>query len=197
MPRISRYPIVFDSDSVDLGGFVEQISAEAVDRTIRNTKADLPALFGHDSNKVLGRRAAGTLTLEKREGGLLVTVDASSDVTFARDFIEVTKRGDAPGGSFGFQCIADDWTLEDGIAHRTVLDMVLREVSFAVAFPAYPLTATLRGEGVLSGRLTSRRTSQAVASAERLVRQWQASLPMDLEARIASQRAEAARLRRR
>jgi phage head maturation protease len=67
--KISRYPIVFNADSVDLGGFIEQIDPGAVDRTVGNG-ADVLALFNHDTSKPLGRRHADTLALEKIVNGV-------------------------------------------------------------------------------------------------------------------------------
>jgi HK97 family phage prohead protease len=148
--KLARYPIVFNSDSVDLGGFVEQIAPDAVDRTLQGT-ADVVALRNHDSSMPLGRRSAHTLTLEKRDRGLLATVDVNPDVTFASDLIELIDRGDAPGGSFGFIALDDIWTMRGTTPHRTVIDMVIREVSLGVAFPAYAATA-LRAIEAARGR---------------------------------------------
>src|SRR5262249_18280960 len=94
--RVEKFPIVFNSDSLDLG-FIEQIAPEAVDRTMRDRSAEVVALYSHDANKPLGRRSAGTLTLEKRASGLLASVDVSETVSYASDLIEIIKRGDAPG----------------------------------------------------------------------------------------------------
>ena len=49
-------------------------------------------------------------------------------------------RGDIRGASFGFQTITDDWNTKDGMAHRTLIEAKLRDVS-PVTFPAYPDTS--------------------------------------------------------
>src|SRR4051812_26273305 len=60
--QLDGYPVVFNRRSQDLGGFVEEVSPEAVQRTLREG-ADVFALFNHDWNCVLGRTSAGTTRL--------------------------------------------------------------------------------------------------------------------------------------
>src|SRR5262245_16979130 len=67
--NITGHPIVFNSPSVDLGGFVETINPAAVDRTLEQ-RADVVALWNHDSNHPLGRTSARSLTLQKDARGL-------------------------------------------------------------------------------------------------------------------------------
>lgn len=69
--KIRGYPIVFNSLSVDLGGFREIIAPEAVERTL-NEGLDVRALVDHDSSKVIGRTRSGTLRLRKDAKGLLM-----------------------------------------------------------------------------------------------------------------------------
>ena len=57
--RIKGYAIVFNSMSLDLGGFREIIMPSAVDRTLSEAM-DVRALVDHDSSKVIGRTRAGT-----------------------------------------------------------------------------------------------------------------------------------------
>src|SRR5207247_132841 len=128
--------------SLNLGGFVERITQAAVDRTLRDG-VDVRALVAHDPRLVLGRRAAGTVQLRKERDGLWATIDPP-DTTFADDLIVGLERRDAPGASFTFS-VSDDgdaWGYEDGQLTRTLLDILVREVSVGVAFPAYPQTLT-------------------------------------------------------
>src|SRR5947209_1729808 len=97
--KITKFPVVFDSDSVDLGGFIETIAPSAVDRTLRNS-SEVVALVNHNSDMPLGRRSAHTLALAKRDRGLQAIIDVDEGVTFAADFLRILDRGDAPGGSF-------------------------------------------------------------------------------------------------
>lgn len=62
---VSGYAIVFNSDSNDLGGFVERIAPEALNGVIE--KSDVLCLLNHNEDKgVLARskNGEGSLTLE-------------------------------------------------------------------------------------------------------------------------------------
>jgi len=135
--RIRGTAIVFNSLSVDLGGFREIIKPEAVDRTLREG-LDVRALVDHDSAKVLGRTKSGTLTLRKTARGLVIENDPPN-TTYAKDLMESIERGDVSGMSFGFRVLTDEWRMEDGEAIRDVYDMTISEVS-VVTFPAYAAT---------------------------------------------------------
>jgi HK97 family phage prohead protease len=135
--KIRGIAIVFNSRSVDLGGFTEVIMPEAVDRTLREG-LDVRALVDHDSSKILGRTRSGTLSLRKGRKGLEIEIDPPN-TTAARDILESLDRGDVTGMSFSFRTIEDDWRMEDGAPLREVRDMTISEVS-VVTFPAYPAT---------------------------------------------------------
>jgi HK97 family phage prohead protease len=145
MKTISRFPIVFDQLSEDLGGFTEVIRPSAVERALRE-RTDIVALRNHDSTLPLGRVAAGTLRLFKERRGLRAELDADDSISFVSDTLKLIARGDAPGGSFAFNVIDDVWSLRDGQPFREVLDMGIREVSLAVSFPAYKGTAMARAD---------------------------------------------------
>lgn len=138
--RLRGYAIVFNTLSVDLGGFRERILPQAVQRPLREG-ADVRALVDHDASKVLGRTTVGTLRLRADARGLLAEIDPP-DTTIARDLIESVRRGDISGMSFAFRVPNEPpeaWGREDGQVIRTVSDMELYEVS-VVSFPAYPVT---------------------------------------------------------
>jgi len=135
--KIRGHAIVFDSKSVNLGGFREIIRSEAVDRTIREA-LDVRAYVDHDSSKIIGRTRAGTLMLRKESRGLFVEIDPPN-TTAGNDILESIRRGDVTGMSFGFRVLEDEWRDEEGEPVREVLDMTISEVSI-VSNPAYPQT---------------------------------------------------------
>jgi len=89
---IVGYAAVYNRLSLDLGGFREEIMPGAFDRILNRQrgKADVVALFNHDSNIVLGRTSSGTLELSSDEKGLryVVTPPASRP----RQFVRVHRR---------------------------------------------------------------------------------------------------------
>lgn len=167
--RITGYAIVFDSQSVDLGGFREIIRAEAVNRSV-NGGADIRALVDHDTGKVIGRTTAGTLALRKDKRGLRADINPP-DTTAGRDIVESVSRGDISGMSFGFRVLDDEWHLEEGMPIREVLDMEISEVSI-VAFPAYEGTDV----GVAQRSLQQFKASQKGSSIAWLKRRHKTAL---------------------
>jgi len=135
--RVRGVAIVFDTLSEDLGFFREQIAPEAVDRTLREA-LDVRALVDHDPSKILGRTRAGTLRLDKTKQGLETLIDPPS-TTAANDILESVRRGDVTGMSFAFKTLEDQWDLKTDPPTRTVLDMIISDVSI-VTYPAYPST---------------------------------------------------------
>jgi HK97 family phage prohead protease len=147
MAKIIRgYAIVFDRLSENLGFFREKIAPAAVDRTLKEG-VDLRALVDHDSARILGRLTAGTLRVEKDRHGLRVEIDPP-DTTVGQDIVQSIQRRDISGMSFAFQTMKDQWDETTDPPTRTVLDMLVREVS-VVTFPAYPQTdVAMRSFGI-------------------------------------------------
>ena len=135
--RIVGYAAVFNRDSEDLGSFTEEVAPGAFSDAIKDD--DVRALVDHDSSRILGRTAAGTLKLAEDKVGLRMEIDLP-DTTTGRDIKESIKRGDVTGASFSFRTIDDKWETRDGKDHRTLLKVKLFDVG-PVSFPAYPDTA--------------------------------------------------------
>lgn len=135
-PTISGYAAVFNSQSEDLGGFIETIAPGAFAETL---DGDVRALWNHDSKFVLGRTTNGTLKLAEDERGLRFEVQPP-ETSYAADVMALVRRGDVNQMSFGFEVVDDEWRTEAGINYRTLKKVRLFEVS-PVTFPAYAETS--------------------------------------------------------
>jgi uncharacterized protein len=132
--QLRGYAIVFNRTSQDLGGFVEQVAPEAVQRTLREG-ADVFSLFNHDWAYVLGRSSAGTMRMMNDPYGLQMVTDPP-DPVYPANLIESVRRRDITSMSFGFQTLEDHWDWDQEIPLRTLLDIRLIEGSI-VPRPAY------------------------------------------------------------
>lgn len=141
------HAIVFDSWSLDLGGFIERIRPQAANRII-NEQSDIRTLWNHNTDIPLARTSAKSMRYWKDSTGVAVSVVPPS---WASNHVESVQRGDVTGMSFGFRKIEDEWTMDGHIPQRDLLDMLVSEFS-AVAFPAYPATDIRVGQG--SNRLS-------------------------------------------
>jgi HK97 family phage prohead protease len=140
---IVGYASVFDSESRDLGDFVEYIKPGAFTRAI-NEQHDVRALVDHDPKMILGRTKSGTLRLSQDEHGLRTEIDIPN-TTVGQDTLESIRRGDLDAMSFGFVVKDDNWEERDGKTVREIRDLDLFDVS-VVSFPAYEdTTVAVRG----------------------------------------------------
>lgn len=131
---IEGHAAVFNRESEDLGGFVEQVNPGAFSKTL--AEADVRALFNHNPMYVLGRNRSGTLRMSEDSSGLYYEVDLP-DTTFARDLMTSMERGDINQSSFKFIKIQDDWSHnERSMPLRSLQEVKLLDVS-PVTYPAY------------------------------------------------------------
>ncbi|WP_424990648.1 HK97 family phage prohead protease [Fluviibacterium sp. S390] len=118
----------------------EMIAARAfADRLDRGE--DVHFLSGHDFNKPLASRAAGTLILTETDDALTVEATISADmgqVSYVRDFLRAHSAGLVRGLSPGFRVRPGGETVEDrgNAILRTIRAADLIEIS-AVTKPAY------------------------------------------------------------
>ena len=126
------YAAVF-GQKAHVGGFDEVIKAGAFHRSLTSGK-DILCQVDHDSSLVLGRTSSGTLRLMEDSHGLRFELDVP-DTTTGRDIVELAKRGDLGGMSFGFY-VPESGEKWDGNT-RTLSDIELVEISVVQAFPAY------------------------------------------------------------
>jgi uncharacterized protein len=138
---IRGYAALFQSDSQDLGGFVERILPGAFDNVIKRG-TDVVALYNHEPMFLLGRESAGTLRLAVDERGLRYEIDAPES---RADVVEAIERGDVRGSSFAFKVkgAGERWSrMGDGRQLREIVDFDgLFDVG-PVLRPAYPATET-------------------------------------------------------
>lgn len=136
-PKIRGHAAVFNSLSLDLGGFREVIAPGAFAASLEQ---DIRALWNHDTSLPLGRTRAGTLTLEEDAVGLAVEIDPPSSPA-GQNAVEAIRRGDVSQMSFGFIVEEESWVRgENGDPDLRTLERInLLEVS-PVTFPAYPET---------------------------------------------------------
>jgi uncharacterized protein len=132
--RIVGHAVIFGSRSHDLGGFVEIVHPDAVNRSLGG---DVVALYNHDSGAVLGRTPK-TLHLAKDDRGLAFQLDPAPTQA-GQEALELVRRGDLKGASFGFRTLKDAWSRDGDTAVRTLLDIEVQEISLT-AFPAYQQT---------------------------------------------------------
>lgn len=134
--KLGGYAAVFDSESVDLGGFTERIARGAFAGSLSK---DVVALVNHNPDKPLARTSAGTLKLAEDEHGLAIEAQLA-DTSHARDVVADIEAGNIKGMSFAFRTLKDQWAkVGPGRWLRTLLDVELLDVS-PVTWPAYPST---------------------------------------------------------
>lgn len=132
-PRIDARAILFNSWSVDLGGFRERMMPGSV-----SLDADLVALFDHDTSMVLGRTSAGTMIVSEDERGVSMTA-WPPNTTWANDLRVSMERGDIKGCSYRMMVEEDKWYVENGQVCRDILKASISELT-VTSMPAYPET---------------------------------------------------------
>ena len=183
---IEGYAIVFDSDSRNLGGFIEQIDPGALDNT---DTSDVVALFNHDNNIVLGRTPATlSLTIDKR--GLRYSI-TPPDTMAAKDLLTSIKRNDIRGSSFQFSIAkdGDKWNepAERGMLWERKITNIskLWDVS-PVTVPAYEATDTTvakRELGIIKDKkeLEDNKAIERQEAQQRAIEVEQEQMEMEME----------------
>ena len=126
------YGAVFNSESNDLGGFVEYIAPGAFDGRLED---DVRFLINHDGLP-LARTTNNTLRLSVDERGLKYEADMP-ETTLANDLMTLLRNGTISQSSFAFIVEEDSWENVDGRNIRTINKVSrLYDVS-SVTYPAY------------------------------------------------------------
>lgn len=131
-----RFP--YDTRTELAPGYFETIARGAFASRV-TAGEDLHFLSGHDFNKPLASRAAGTLEVREDSGALTFEATVASNTTWARDFLAAHDAGLIRGLSPGFRVPkgGERVTRDGDVVHRKIVDAVLVEVS-AVTRGAYP-----------------------------------------------------------
>lgn len=134
------YAATFNTPTViaGKGTFTEVIAPGAFTRALAE-KQDVTCLFNHDANKVLGRTASGTLTLEQDSIGLKFRCQLDPTNTEHRNIHSSVKRGDINSCSFAFLPHGENGESWNGTT-RTLKDVDLFDASI-VTRSAYPGTS--------------------------------------------------------
>lgn len=136
-PHISGYFAVFGSNYEIAPQLSESIAPGAFSGSLGG---DVRALTNHDTTLVLGRTAAGTLTLREDEHGLWGDITVNPNDGDAMNTYARVARGDVSQCSIGFEIIREEAeTSPDGSVHWTIREVNLYEVSVCT-FPAYEQT---------------------------------------------------------
>lgn len=117
------------SERIEARAFAAQIEAEA----------NIYFLSGHDFDKPLASRAAGTLKIRDTGEAVQIEAELNDGTTWARDFLAAHRSGLIRGLSPGFRVVAGGERIErrgDGLL-RSITRADLIEIS-AVTRPAYP-----------------------------------------------------------
>jgi HK97 family phage prohead protease len=136
---IRGYAAVFESESQDLGGFVEIVERGAFDEVMGSS----PDVFGkYNHERVIGRTSSGTMRLMVDERGLRYEIDPPRA---AADVVELIERGDVRGSSFAFRSRPADetWSRDNnGRMIRRIKKFSFLGDAGPVDTPAYLATET-------------------------------------------------------
>jgi HK97 family phage prohead protease len=153
---IRGYAAVFESESQDLGGFVEIVERGAFDEVMGSN----PDVFGkYNHERVIGRTSSGTMRLMVDERGLRYEIDPPRA---AADVVELIERGDVRGSSFAFRSKPADESWQRDANGRMIRR--IKKFSFLgdagpVDTPAYMATETYVSKRALEMALVETRAA--------------------------------------
>lgn len=169
-PVIAGYAAVFNSESRNLGGFVETIHPNAFDEVLAEGP-DVIGVFNHDRNLLLGRTGNGTMKLTKDPYGLRYEIMPNENTSIGRDVIEWVRDRTVVGSSFAFAIRregGDSWSTDGqrGIRKREVRAIGLLEDVGPVVRPAYDTSSVVVSRRAIEMALgESHRPIQTMANA--------------------------------
>lgn len=137
---IQGYAIMFDTLSVDLGGFTEVIKPTALDGV---DLSDIALVYAHENNSILARASAGNLKTQLDSTGLFFSAELP-DTSLANDVLANIEVGNIKGMSFTFTIPdgGDTWNRQaDGTLLHTVNQIGTITELTVTAYPAYQQTS--------------------------------------------------------
>lgn len=139
VPVIEGYFAVFGEEYELFPGATESIERGAFSDCINQ---DVRALYNHDTNIVLARCSAGTMSIKEDDRGLWGHIELDPEDTDAMNVYRRVKRRSIQGNSFGFSIEEEVRSeREDGSVHWTITKVnPLYEIS-PCTFPAYEGTS--------------------------------------------------------
>jgi HK97 family phage prohead protease len=161
---IRGYAAVFESESQDLGGFVEIVERGAFDDVMR-TNPDVFGKYNHE--RVIGRTTSGTMRLMVDDRGLRYEIDPPRS---AADVIELIERGDVRGSSFAFRSSPKDeaWTRDaNGRMIRRIKKFSFLGDAGPVDTPAYLATETYVSKRAIEMALAENTKAEEPANEQR------------------------------
>lgn len=169
-PVIAGYAAVFNSESRDLGGFIETIHPAAFDDVLAK-KPDVLGVFNHDRNLLLGRTGNGQMRLSVDSYGLRYEI-MPGNTSVARDVVEWVKDRTVVGSSFAFAINrdgGDSWTTDPrGFRRREVRSISMLEDCGPVARPAYEAASAVVSRRCIEMAMgEAHRPNQTMANAAR------------------------------
>lgn len=168
--KLIGHAAVFNSRSVDLGGFIETIAPGAFARTLRD-RHPIFAVHHHDMADVLGATRSRTLKLSEDKYGLRFELTLPNS-SLGKNIHESVRRGDIGSMSFSFHvngARGESWRqTATGETERTLKDITLVEIS-TVALPAYP-ASTVSARASVSKHTAARKLTNHTAARNRMLK---------------------------
>ncbi len=136
--KVTGIAAPFNSDSVDMGYYIERYAQGCFTRTLKE-QPDIFALRDHKTAFVVGRTTSKDLKFWEDDRGLNYEY-IPPDTTIGQDLAKDIRAERITSCSIGFVVREEKWSVNpDKTYTRTLLDVDLWEMSF-VAWPAYPET---------------------------------------------------------
>jgi HK97 family phage prohead protease len=173
-PVIVGYAAVFNSESRNLGGFVEVIHPNAFDEVLA-TNPDVIGVYNHSKDKLLARSANGTLKLKPDSYGLRYEMGPLPRTQTAEEVVELVAGGYVTGSSFAFAIKntgsqrGESWSVTSGgLRKREVRSIGKLEDVGPVVRPAFEASSVIVSRRAIEMALgDAYRPNQTMANAAR------------------------------